>query len=46
MKKRQISIWMLVAAVAVANGAFAEDAYVEADGTQSIVTDYYPNPAT
>ena len=46
MKKRQISIWMLVAAVAVANGAFAEDAYIEGDGTQSIVTDYYPNPAT
>ena len=46
MKKRQISIWMLVAAVAVANGAFAEDAYIEGDGTQSIVTDFYPNPAT
>ena len=46
MKKRQISIWMLVAAVAVANGAFAEDAYIEGDGTQGIVTDYYPTPAT
>lgn len=31
---------------AMAAGTFAADAYVEADGTQAIVTDYYPNPAT
>ena len=31
---------------AMAAGAFAADAYIEGDGTQAIVTDYYPNPAT
>ena len=36
----------LVAAVAAALCAFAEDAYIEGDGTQAIVTDYYPNPST
>ena len=46
MKKRQMSIWMLAAVVAAALCAFAEDAYIESDGTQGIVTDYYPTPAT
>ena len=46
MKKRQMSIWVLTAAVAATLCAFAEDAYIEGDGTQAIVTDYYPNPST
>ena len=40
-------LWAGAAAAVVATtGAFAADAYIEADGTQAIVTDYYPNPAT
>jgi len=39
-------LWAGVAAVVATTGAFAADAYIEADGTQAIVTDYYPNPAT
>ena len=39
-------LWAGAAAVAATTGAFAADAYIEADGTQAIVTDYYPNPAT
>ena len=39
-------LWAGVAAVVATTGAFAEEAYIEGDGTQSIVTDYYPNPAT
>ena len=40
-------LWAGAAAVAATTGAFAADAYIEADGTQAIVTDYYyPNPTT
>ena len=39
-------LWAGAAAVVATTGAFAADAYIEADGTQAIVTDYYPNPAT
>ena len=46
MKKRQMSTWVLTAAVAATLCAFAADAYIEGDGTQAIVTDYYPNPST
>ena len=42
--KTKAFVSCFVAAFAV--GAFAADAYIEADGTQAIVTDYYPNPAT
>ena len=42
--KVKVFVSCFVAAMAV--GAFAEDAYIEGDGTQAIVTDYYPNPAT
>ena len=43
---KRMALWAGAAAVAATTGAFAEDAYIEGDGTQSIVTDYYPNPAT
>ena len=33
-------LWAGAAAVAATTGAFAADAYIEADGTQAIVTDY------
>ena len=39
-------LWAGAAAVVATTGAFAADAYIEGDGTQAIVTDYYPNPAT
>ena len=42
--KTKAFVSCFVAAMAV--GAFAEDAYIEGDGTQAIVTDYYSNPAT
>ena len=47
MRKRLTALRFLAAGVvALAASAFAEDAYIEADGTQAIVTDYYPNPTT
>ena len=42
MKKLIVSL----AVAGMSAFAFAADAYIEADGTQAIVTDYYPNPAT
>ena len=43
---RRSVVGLVAAVVAVATGAFAEDSYIEGDGTQAIVTDYYPNPST
>ena len=37
---------LLACVAAAAFGAAAEDAYIEGDGTQGIVTDYYVKPAT
>ena len=43
-------VFVCIAAMGLAGGlvssAMAADAYIEGDGTQSIVTDYYPTPAT
>ena len=48
MKAQRLAVRVLAAAIVavIATGAFAEDAYIESDGTQGIVTDYYPTPAT
>ena len=37
---------ILAAGLAVAGGAFAEDAYVEATGEQAVLLDYYATPRT
>jgi hypothetical protein len=46
MKNCMIRVAAMGVTGAVALAAFAEEAYIEADGTQAIVTDYYPNPTT
>ena len=37
---RRSVVGLVAAVVAAATGAFAEDAYIEGDGTPAIVTDY------
>lgn len=44
MKLKQML--MLALAVCTAGLVKAEDAYIETDGTQAFVLDYYANPAT
>ena len=46
MRRRAATAGILVAAAVASMGTSAEDAYIESDGTQGIVTDYYVTPKT